>query len=344
MNELAELIRREIRKDGVISFHRFMEMALYEPGLGYYETHRDIGRSGDFYTSVSVGKLFGELLGFQFARWLEPLEGEVQLLEAGAHDGQLARDILDYLRDWQPEIVERTTLILLEPSRIHRQWQAETLASHEAKVKWHRAEPEPFRGIFYCNELLDACPVEKYEWDKQNRTWFEWGVGLKNGKFEWRRMGDDCWSCEFSDQLPDGTGMVEAPQASHIWYSVCGALKEGRAVAIDYFIEREEYFNPPTPNATLRAYHQHRASDDLLARVGEQDLTASVSLYEIRAAGLEGEKISPQEKFLINVFEQTLQHPAQFPEWTSGRMRQFNTLTHPDHLGRAFKVLEKWRR
>ena len=348
MNELKERIAAEILKDSVISFERFMEMALYEPGLGYYETHRDIGRQGDFYTNVSIGPLFGQLLGFQFAQWLQLLRGPVQLVEAGAHDGRLAADILNYLREFQSAIYERVTLILLEQSQIHREWQAETLAEHAAKVQWEGEKSKPFRGVFYCNELLDAFPVQKYEWDEKGRTWFEWGVEFENGQFVWRRLREDAWSCEFADQLPDGTGMIEAPQASQFWLQICNALEEGRAVAIDYFVEREDFFNPPTPHATLRGYYQHRRSDDLLANSGKQDLTASVDLNEIRdaarTAGIESKKLTSQGKFFVSIFQKTLEIPAQFPEWKSERLRQFQTLTHPDHLGRAFSVLENWRR
>jgi SAM-dependent MidA family methyltransferase len=348
MNELAELIHREIREDGAISFHRFMEMALYEPGLGYYETRRDIGRVGDFYTSVSVGKLFGELLGFQFAHWLVPLKGEVQLLEAGAHDGQLARDILDYLHDWQPEIYERTTLVLLESSRIHRQWQTETLANHEAKVKWRSEEPKPFRGVFYCNELFDAFPAQKLEWDAEAQSWFESGVGESDGQFQWRRMDEvkDSWNA--GPELPDGSGMIHVPNLAPFWNGVCSSLREGRAVAIDYFLEEEEFFAPPRPHGTLRAYHQHQHSDDLLANVGEQDITVSVNLNELKfaakASGAKGSEVSSQANFLVRIFEQTLEQPGHFPEWTPEKTRQFQTLIHPEHLGRAFKVLENWRK
>ena len=84
MNELTQLIHREIRRNGVISFEQFMELALYEPGLGYYETQREVGKNGDFFTSVSVGTLFGELLAFQLAKWLEGIDGSIQLIEAFA--------------------------------------------------------------------------------------------------------------------------------------------------------------------------------------------------------------------------------------------------------------------
>src|SRR5689334_18007766 len=107
MNSVTEIIRDEIVRSGPISFARFMELALYTPGLGYYEQQKEIGRRGDFYTSVSVGPLFGELLAFQFAEWLgcksetsnsrrdkaSPLPSS-RILEAGAHNGHLAMDVL----------------------------------------------------------------------------------------------------------------------------------------------------------------------------------------------------------------------------------------------------------
>src|ERR671938_63840 len=102
MNELREIIERETRESGVISFARFMHLALYCPVYGYYEKEKDkLGRRGDFFTSVSVGALFGELLAFQFSVWLDELASSaagLALVEAGAHDGRLARDILAWLR------------------------------------------------------------------------------------------------------------------------------------------------------------------------------------------------------------------------------------------------------
>src|SRR6185295_13267410 len=92
---LQALIREEIKVKGPISFARFIELALYCPNLGYYERPESrIGKHGDYYTSVSVGPLFGELLAFQFAKWLEGISGPVQIVEGGAHDGRLAKDIL----------------------------------------------------------------------------------------------------------------------------------------------------------------------------------------------------------------------------------------------------------
>ncbi|MBW8863462.1 MAG: SAM-dependent methyltransferase, partial [Verrucomicrobia bacterium] len=104
----AEHIREEIRKSGSISFARFMELALYCPETGYYEKKKDnVGRHGDFITSVSVGSLFGELLAFQFAGWLDELKSQGQnpkIIEAGAHDGKLAAHILGWLQTHRPDL------------------------------------------------------------------------------------------------------------------------------------------------------------------------------------------------------------------------------------------------
>ena len=108
MSTLLEIIRHEIHKSGVLPFARFMELALYCPDSGYYETKKDIGRRGDFYTSVSAGELFGQLLAFQFAEWLEAevssQKSVVRIVEAGAHDGKLAADILNWLQSNRPKL------------------------------------------------------------------------------------------------------------------------------------------------------------------------------------------------------------------------------------------------
>jgi len=344
MNELEQRIHNEIAKTGVISFRRFMEIALYEPGLGYYETQSKVGRAGDFFTSVTVGPLFGELLAFQFAQWLRAIEGPVQLIESGPHDGRLAGDILAHLVQWHPDVYERTSFVLLEPSRRHREWQSRTLAAHAKKITWQNQMPESFQGVFYCNELLDAFPARKLEWDAAEQQWYECGVREHNGRLEWRRMDrvKDAWSV--GDELPNGTGMIHVPTLAPFWNEVCSSLREGRAVAIDYFLDEPEFFTPPRPDGTLRAYHEHQHSDDLLANVGKQDITASVNLDELKfgakASGVDCSPASTQAQWLVRVFESTLQTPENFPEWTPERTRQFQTLVHPEYLGRAFKMLE----
>src|SRR5208337_139011 len=140
MNRLIDIIRREVAEHGVLSFARFMELALYCPKHGYYETKKDNpGRRGDFYTSVGTGELFGQLLAWQFAEWLEQLrsaECGVRIVEAGAHDGKLAGDILAWLQLRRPELFEQIEYWILEPSAQRRGWQRETLKNFIPHVRW----------------------------------------------------------------------------------------------------------------------------------------------------------------------------------------------------------------
>ena len=345
MNKLAQLIHEEIRCNGVISFERFMERAQSEPKLGYYETQRDVGKNGDFFTSVSVGALFGELLAFQFAQWLESIGGSVQLIEAGAHDGQLSCDVLNALEKWHPNTYRNVSVIIVEPSKQHQQWQAEVLKQHNGKVKWHCEIPKELRGIFFCNELLDAFPVQRLGWDADKHTWFEWGVASKGELFVWRRMENLPMQFGCEEDLSDGYVTLQSKRREAFWIEVSNALSQGRIMAFDYGLESDAFFVPPRKDGTLRAYYRHKVADDLLGHVGELDLTSSVDFTAIRnageSAGLKSEPMRTQEQFLMDIFEKTLIQPDRFPEWTAKRRRQFQTLIHPEHLGRQFQVLQQ---
>src|SRR5215472_13342556 len=137
----AAAIREEILKSRVISFARFMELALYCPETGYYETKKHIvGQRGDFITSVATGPLFGQLLAYQFAEWLEPViraQGAGgRIVEAGAHTGQLAGDILAWLQANRPQLFDQIEYVIVEPSPRRREWQRETLAAFGKRVRW----------------------------------------------------------------------------------------------------------------------------------------------------------------------------------------------------------------
>src|SRR5207245_4242849 len=129
MTVMTEILRQEILQRGTISFMRFMELALYCPDFGYYERPGAItGRAGDFYTRVAVGSLFGDLLASQFAAWLRPLSPHpIQIIEAGAHDGRLAADILTWLGKNGATTLESLQYWIVEPSVRRQTWQREKL-------------------------------------------------------------------------------------------------------------------------------------------------------------------------------------------------------------------------
>jgi SAM-dependent MidA family methyltransferase len=362
-------IREEILKSGEISFARFMELALYCPETGYYETNKDnVGRAGDFITSVSAGSLFGELLAFQFAEWLEELKiqnEKLTIIEAGAHDGKLARDILNWLRTHRPELFSGIEYWILEPSLNRQAWQRETLEAFP-NVRWHNSQLSTFNpqltGIIFGNELLDAFPVRRFGWDARGKNWFEWGVALAGEKFGWTKipiphsaLGTPRSELPASilhlpssllEVLPDGYTVETSPAAEDWWRGAAGILTRGKLLAIDYGFTAEEQFSPSRLNGTLRAYHRHHVSDDLLADPGEQDLTAHVNFSAIQkageAAGLATDLFSTQPQFLTRILQKAVAGKS-FADWDARRARQFQTLTHPEHLGRAFRVLVQSR-
>ena len=371
-----------------------MELALYCPDCGYYEREGDtIGRGGDYYTSVSVGSLFGELLGFQFAEWLganarSEMGGSrsagggvdgVEVVEAGTHRGELALDILRWLRQRRPALFQRLEYRIVEPSERRRQWQQQTLAEFAAKVRWAKdlsalvtapSAPGPteagpagrdlpgIQRIIFANELLDALPVHRLGWDAKSQAWFEWGVIVQEGRFAWTRLSDHAFCLtqresfpmltpQLSALLPDGFTVEVCPGAAEWWGSAASVLGRGKLLTLDYGFTAEESLAPERKDGTLRGYHGHRLRSDVLAFPGAQDITAHVNFTALEAvgesAGLRTEAFITQAQFLTRIATRIWGGEGSFGEWTAQRTRQFQTLTHPEHLGRAFRVLVQGR-
>ena len=381
----AAVIREEILKSGAISFARFMEIALYCPETGYYETKNDIiGQRGDFITSVSTGPLFGELLAFQFAVWLKEIHiaERLSLVETGAHGGQLAADILSWLRANRAELFEKIKYVIVEPSSTRRAWQEETLKPFAGKVQWviqlaglanwqsAIGNRQLLQCIIFSNELLDAFPVHRFGWDAAKKEWFEWGVALDGENFCWSKIQLPVCSAGFSlsggaseignrqsaignhfpssllDVLPDNYTIETSPAAEQWWGEAAALLSCGKLLAIDYGYSAQEMFSPARTRGTLRGYYKHHVTDDLLANPGEQDLTAHVNFDAIQktgeAAGLRTEQFCTQPQFLTRILQRAVTE-KYFAQLNTKQVRQFQTLTHPEHLGRAFRVLVQGR-
>ena len=357
MNRLASLIQEEIRRDGPIPFARFMELALYAPGLGYYERQREIGRGGDFFTSVSVGPLLGEMLGFQFAEWLgrDSAADRLQIVEAGAHQGTLAADILGWLRQRRPELLARLEYCLVEGSPARRAWQEQTLRDWLPRIKWvsdiAEACPERAVCIMFCNEFLDAMPVHRLVWDAAGKKWDECRVACENGAFVWRQAlltpalaaGLPRIAPELAAVLPPGFVLEHSPSAVAWWQRAAATLEHGKLLTIDYGLTDQVRLRPERSGGTLRTFARHHAGGGLLDNPGKCDITAHIDFSAIEeagcAAGLATEGLMEQGQFLTKILAQTQAEPGGFEAWTPARTRQFQTLTHPDHLGRAFRVL-----
>lgn len=367
---IPTILRQEVEQRGVLSFARFMEIALYCPKIGYYERGAgQVGGRGDYYTSVSVGRLFGGLLARQFTEWLEALgPGPLHLIEAGAHDGQLALDILNGLAARRPDLLGRVDYWLIEPSVDRQNRQRLKLENFSGRVNWFAGwEAAPaggVRGVIFSNELLDAFPVHRVAWDAQRRLWVEWGVGWGTDRFVWRRMETpDDWAArlveagfelprELIEVLPDGFTLEISPPAARWWNGAALALRAGKLLTLDYGLTAMERLDPGRAGGTLRGYSGHRMQEDVLANPGDQDITAHVNFTQLQLAGeragLRTEGLLDQSRFLTRIAasaaEEGMREGAA-GQWTPtpSQVRQFQTLAHPAHLGRAFRVLVQSR-
>lgn len=368
MNDPLASIVRQIESEGPITLARFMELALYMPGCGYYERPREIGRHGDFYTSVSVGRVFGELLAFQFAEWLEALDApKCVIMESGAHDGRLASDVLRWLAKCRPNLFGRTEYCFVEASIVRRAWQQRTIEAfaHETHcepwlpggVRWLSGVPteRSVRGVIFSNELFDAWPQHRLRWNASSRSWQEWRIALDHGQLVWeaRRLSvPAAWHQpvvpdKLATALPDGYTVEVCAKSAAAWRACAQCLVAGKLLTIDYGFTAEEWLRPERTNGTLRAYTGHRVADNILDNPGGQDITAHVNFSALQSegekAGLRTDGLWRQEKFLTNIFAQTVAASDRFAPWTPERVRQFQTLTHPQHLGETFRVLVQSR-
>lgn len=348
-----------------MSFRRYMYLCLYHPAHGYYEHTplQQTGRQGDFYTSVSVGTVFGELLASFIAREIRELSRPLDIVEAGAHGGHLARDILQALKTTAPDVFTHVTYWISEPSRSRSFVQAETLQAFATKVTWVNGIedlPDNFiRGIILSNELLDAFAVHRLGWSAVEKAWFEWLV-------DWHQDGPVWYRTEpvalpeslkphlppvtepLASLLPDGFTTEICPAARAWWATAARKLNAGWLLTFDYGLEALDFLSPERAQGTLRAYRNHHLVDDPLTDPGEQDLTAHINFTAIREtgeqAGLLTRHDEAQSRFLTRILASanTGTKPPAF-NWTPAQIRQFQTLTHPDHLGRSFRVLAQRR-
>ena len=152
---------------------------------------------------------------------------------------------------------------------------------------------------------------------------------------------------ELAKVITDGFVLEVSPAAVAWWRGAAALLKSGRLLAIDYGFTREERLQPERHAGTLRAYAGHTSSADVLGGPGEQDLTAHVDFTGLEeaglAAGLRTDTLDSQEVFLTRLFQRTTAQSSDVVDWTPPRLKQLQTLIHPAHLGRVFRVLVQTR-
>ena len=197
-------------------------------------------------------------------------------------------------------------------------------------------------------------PVRRFGWDAKNKKWFEWGVALEGGKFVWAKIPNPDARPRsphpaLGEVLPDGYTIETCSAAEKWWREAANILEHGRLLTIDYGLTADELFSPGrTRRHAPWLFSPSHQRTTCWRSVGEQDLTAHVNFSAIQSAGeacgLKTETFSTQAQFLTRIAEKIFKNPQSFGEWGAKQTRQFQTLTHPEHLGHAFQVLVQSKR
>jgi SAM-dependent MidA family methyltransferase len=356
---LRTLIQEQVfASGGAIAFWRFMEFCLYTPGMGYYSAGAaKFGAHGDFVTAPELGPLFAACVADAVAPVLRQLGPEAQFVEIGGGSGAFAEVALKRLLmlDALP-----ARYAILEPSADLRQRQRERLQQRLNPllldlVEWLDGPMQPaWDGVLFANEVIDALPTPRFT--LQHGEVMEEHVGLDGeGRFVRIDKPADALLAaavrhverQLDAPLPDGYRSELLPQLPYWIQAVIGGLRSGALLFVDYGHPRREYYSPDRSDGTLRAFHRHRVSNDVFARPGLQDLTASVDFTALaeacQGAGFDFSGYCSQASFLIgNGLEQRLAEAEARAHDEAGRYRlrqEAKRLTLPGEMGERFQAM-----
>lgn len=350
---VAALIRERIHEaGGWLSFERFMDLALYAPGLGYYSAGSvKLGPGGDFVTAPEVSDLFSRCVARQCA---QVLEGGGEILELGAGTGRMAAIILETLAAGGA-LPERYAILEVSADLAERQRRRlEKLAPElRERVVWLERLPErPIRGVILANEVLDALPCRRFTLSGGQVR--ELGVAAQGGNppriIERQAMPDEALRSavsrllgELPQPLPDGYSSELCLRVSP-WIGAMGAcLERGLLLLFDYGLPRSHYYHPQRRSGTLRCHFRHRAHDDPTSNIGLQDITAWVDFTRVAEAavdcGLEVSGFATQAAFLLALGIEEDVAAVTDPLAHARLAGEAQRLLLPGEMGEAFKVM-----
>lgn len=316
--ELEQRLVERIRRDGPITFRDFMQAALYDPDLGYYNTERlKIGAAGDYYTSSNVHHAFGAVLARAFVELWAGASQPLTIVEFGAGTGQLACDVVSTMRDEHPSIFETLTYVIVETSPAMTRRQREKLADFGGRIHWsdlETLERTPVRAAAFSNEFVDALPVHLARLKDGSIEESYVTATLASGNDETRLTA--VWrppSCPRLSKYVErmnvslGEGQIFEINLDAIdWLGrISRAMQEGFLVTIDYGDLAQHLWSPDRKQGTLRSFYKHRLIYSPLERIGEQDITASVNFTSLiehgRDFGFEMVSFERQTAFLTRM-------------------------------------------
>lgn len=350
--QLSEQLKTKIiqfihSSHGWISFDSFMEHALYDPKLGYYTgTLRKFGEKGDFVTASEISSFFAKTLCIQFKEIFQSVARNI--IEIGGGSGQFALQVIQSLTSDNEHI---NHYFILEISHSLQKQQYELLINHLpshlfSKIQWIEEIPEEFEGIIFCNEFLDALPVDLIK--KESGKYYQKGVGVENDLFIWKDKSiEDISSYEQAtlENLPDNY-LIEHSFHIKSWLNkMSQSLNKGIVFIIDYGFNQTEYFHEQRSQGTLMCHFKHYAHDNPLIQIGIQDITTHVNFsYVAREASKSGLNIAgyiSQANFLINCGILNLLETVNLEDRAlyMQSVMEIQKLLSPSEMGDLFKVL-----
>ena len=342
---VAEHIRAAIQAaGGMIPFSRYMELALYAPGLGYYSAGaRKFGAAGDFVTAPELSPLFSRCLARQCAEALAEVP-QGSILELGAGSGVMAADMLLELQALGALPAE---YLILEVSADLKERQRQTLISKAAglfsRVRWLEALPTGFSGVMVGNEVLDALPVERFL--KRPGGFDEYCVREDGESLVWatRPAGEQlaatlaAFETTLTEPLKPGYVSEINLGLMPLVSSLGAALERGALLLMDYGYPRAAYYHPERSMGTLMCHYRQRAHDDPFLYPGLQDITAHVDFTAVAeagtASGLDLAGYTTQAHFLMAL------GVAGLAGADMKAAQQVKLLTLPEEMGERFKAI-----
>jgi len=360
--ELIKIILERIRARRGIPFAEFMDLVLYHPQQGYYNSSRDkIGPQGDFYTSPNVHPIFGHLIARQLQQMWEILghPSPFNIVEMGAGKGLLCFDILGYCRDHLPRFYDDVLYLLAEKSPVYERKQRALLAEFSAQGKARWASPEgllsnekPLTGCFLSNELIDSFPVHLVQ--QEGGQICEIYVADQDNSFA-EILGPpstpllEVYLQTYGSPFQEGQRGEVNLQALEWVEGVSRNLERGFVLTIDYGYEAQELYHPSRRLGTLLCYFRHTTSTNPYQRVGYQDITSHVNFSALvrkgKTGGLQKVGYTEQYKFLaaLGLLEdlENLERSSPLhsgPDFLRNKLAMKNFLV-PGAMGTLFKVL-----
>lgn len=312
MKKLENKIISYIQGNGPITFDKFMEFALYDKEDGYYcKSGKRFGKSGDFYTSPTVHRAFGNVISKFIVRVFEAIDEQfVSVIEPGCGNGYLAVDILDCLKEFYPTVYENIHYYCIDKSISNLDNAYELLADHRAIVNF-AADISDLKdkhsGVVISNELFDALPFHRIKF-KDNKPY---EIYIENEGESFTEHLGKLSSNDLQKFIDNLNIHFEQDQQIEINLNykkvieqISNSLNKGVVVTFDYGWLSGELYSPERLDGTYRCFHNHQISADPYINIGEQDITSSVNFSDLIKLGEQNElkliKYSTQGQFMVD--------------------------------------------